>query len=470
MSSTGSTQTTYRDCRDRLEDAIKKLLIEKVAQDHTDEMSRKAMLNTYFEDLYRFLQRTMVKLNRLTSVLTKEETVKATLQEQKDYIDENIVKMVDGISITETQAKHLFNEICNMAVCQWKIQGEALRSMPLNREQSTTKPSDNPTFRMFRGQPMVSTSGPREHNGQKHTSDLPSTQADVLTLHTHTTMVSMVEDMKVLTKQQIKSSEMMIATVEAMGAVIEQQEKTSKMLMEMVSQTTNNDTTQTKVETLDYVQEGMRHDDNTDTSVEEMLATMSDDDGIDVSGELSRKEHFRIMLNAMKDDKESQRYRQLINLTTKAMRKSLIRRIKTYGGSAFESHSDHQGVPLGSLRWMWIKLLGGSVRNTTTTEFRSQHTEHMMNQLCSARQSYTDLSKTDQEYLKAYHQQLSSNCMPSCEDVQPLPKGTPFKKPCIQCNELFRSKEERYKRCGSCQPEWRKVHPYVPFNGSRHVN
>ena len=207
MSSTGSTQTTYRDCRDRLEDAIKKLLIEKVAVNHTDEMSRKAMLNTYFEDLYRFLQRTMVKLNRLTSVLTKEETVKATLQEQKDYIDENIVKMVDGISITETQAEHLFNEICNMAVCQWKIQGEALRSMPLNREQSTTKPSDNPTFRMFRGQPMASTSGPREHNGQKHTSDLPSTQADVLTLHTHTTMVSMVEDMKVLTKQQIKSSE-----------------------------------------------------------------------------------------------------------------------------------------------------------------------------------------------------------------------------------------------------------------------
>ena len=74
MSSTGSTQTTYRDCRDRLEDAIKKLLIEKVAVNHTDEMSRKEMLNTYFEDLYRFLQRTMVKLNRLTSVLTKEET------------------------------------------------------------------------------------------------------------------------------------------------------------------------------------------------------------------------------------------------------------------------------------------------------------------------------------------------------------------------------------------------------------
>lgn len=276
--------------------------------------------------------------------------------------------------------------------------------------------------------------------------------------------------MKVLTKQQIKSSEMMISTVEAMGAVIEQQKKTSEMLMEMVRQMTNNDTTQTKEGTLDYVQEGTRHGDGTDTSVEEMLATMSDDDGTDVSGGLSRKEHFRIMLNAMSDGKESQRYRHLINLTTKATRKSLIRRIKTYGGRGFESHSDHHGVPLGSLRWMWIKLLGGSFRNTMTTEFRSQHTEHMMNQLCSVRQSYTDLSKTDQEYLKANHQQLSSNCMPSCEDVQPLPKGTPFKKPCIQCNESFRAKEERYKRCGPCQIEWRKTNPYVPYPGSRYVN
>ena len=44
----------------------------------------------------------------------------------------------------------------------------------------------------------------------------------------------------------------------------------------------------------------------------------------------------------------------------------------------------------------------------------------MMNQLCSARQSYTDLSKTDQEFLKANHQQFSLNCMPSLEEVQPL--------------------------------------------------
>ena len=177
---------------------------------------------------------------------------------------------------------------------------------------------------------------------------------------------------------------------------------------------------------------------------------MSDDDETLSHGVLPRKEHFCLMLDAMSDDEESRKYRHLINLTTKAARKSFTRRIKTL-------------VMLGSLRWMWIKLLGGSVRNTTTTEFRSQHTEHMMNQLCGIRQSYTDLSKTDQEFLKANHQQFSLNCMPSCEDVQPLPKGTSFTKSCIQCNESFFSKEERYKRCGSCQTEWRKTNPYKPY-------
>jgi hypothetical protein len=442
------------------------LLIEKVAKDHADEISRKATLNTSLEDSARFLQRTMVALNRLTSVLVKEEAVNITVQEQKSYIDGNIVKMVDGISMTETQAEHLFNEICNMAVCQWKIQGEALRSMPPNREQSTTNTTDDPPERpyqgnhngqrMFKGRPMVSISGPemsrlgfrpemsREHNGQKHASGTPSPASK------HSTMVSMVEDMNVLTKQQIKSSEMMISMVEAMGTVIEQQKKTSEMMMEMVRQMTDNDTSQTNKEgILGYVQEDARYGDVTDASVEEMLDTMSDDDETDVSSGLSRKEHFRIMLNAMSDDKESQRYRHLINLTTKATRKSFIRRIKKYGGL------------LGSLRWMWIKLLGGSFRNAMTTELRSQHTEHMMNQLCGIRQSYTDLSKTDQEFLKANHQQFSSNCMPSCEKVQPLPKGTPFTKSCIQCNESFSTKEERYKRCSPCQVEWRKTHPYI---------
>jgi len=39
-------------------------------------------------------------------------------------------------------------------------------------------------------------------------------------------------------------------------------------------------------------------------------------------------------------------------------------------------------------------------------------------------------------------------------------------KACIQCNTSFQAKEERYKRCGSCQTGWRKAHPYSqPYNG-----
>ena len=125
--------------------------------------------------------------------------------------------------------------------------------MPPNREQSPTNSSDNPPERHYHRQLQWFDGHSFDHNGQKHS-----------------TMVSMVEDMKVLTKQQIKSSEMMISTVEAMGAVIEQQKKTSEMLMEMVRQMTDNDTHQTKEGILDYVQEGTRYGDVTNACVKEM--------------------------------------------------------------------------------------------------------------------------------------------------------------------------------------------------------
>jgi len=65
MSSTGSTQTTYRDCRDRLEDAVKTLLIERIAKEHADDVSRKATSAISFEDSACFLQRTMAALNHI---------------------------------------------------------------------------------------------------------------------------------------------------------------------------------------------------------------------------------------------------------------------------------------------------------------------------------------------------------------------------------------------------------------------
>jgi hypothetical protein len=89
---------------------------------------------------------------------------------------------------------------------------------------------------------------------------------------------------------------------------------------------------------------------------------------------------------------------------------------------------------------MWIKLLGGSVRNDVTTELRSQKVgrdAEYMHALLNHRSSaviiktlentgsdYSKLSKTDQVFLKTNLEQLSPNCMPSREDVQPLPKGT----------------------------------------------
>jgi hypothetical protein len=90
MSSASNTETTYRGCKDRLEDAVKKLLIERVAKDHVDEISRKTTLATSFEDSACFLQRTMVALNRLTSVLIKEDAVRKTLVKKTahDHFDE----------------------------------------------------------------------------------------------------------------------------------------------------------------------------------------------------------------------------------------------------------------------------------------------------------------------------------------------------------------------------------------------
>ena len=119
MSSTGSTQTTYRDCRDRLEDAVKTLLIERIAKEHADDVSRKATSAISFEDSACFLQRTMAALNHIalnqSSVLIKEEAVNITFRKQKNYIcmyDQNIAEMVNNTHMY-VHAENLLNGICN---------------------------------------------------------------------------------------------------------------------------------------------------------------------------------------------------------------------------------------------------------------------------------------------------------------------------------------------------------------------
>jgi hypothetical protein len=162
------------------------------------------------------------------------------------------------------------------------------------------------------------------------------------------------------------------------------------------------------------------------------------------------------------------KYRHLISLTAKTSRKSFTRRIKTV-------------ITLGSIRWMWIKLLGGYVRNAVTSELKPTQMvgrdAEQMNALLGHRSS-TGITKTiektetDQVFLKTNRKQLSPSGMPSRVDDQHLPKGTLFTNLCLQCNEWFYAKEARHKRCGSCQAEWRKTHPYVPVNNAigQHVH
>ena len=76
----------------RLEDAFRKPLVDKIAQDHFDEtcihvhISFQATFNNDLEEADRLPQETMNTLHHHTSDLLNEETVNTALQEQKDFI------------------------------------------------------------------------------------------------------------------------------------------------------------------------------------------------------------------------------------------------------------------------------------------------------------------------------------------------------------------------------------------------
>jgi hypothetical protein len=74
----------------------------------------------------------MNTLHHHTSCLLNEEAVNAVLQEQKDFIIQNITNMVKD-TVDGQQTEKRFIGICNMAVCQWKIQREALMSLSPKR-------------------------------------------------------------------------------------------------------------------------------------------------------------------------------------------------------------------------------------------------------------------------------------------------------------------------------------------------
>jgi hypothetical protein len=57
MSSIGNTQAEYRDYRSRLDDAIKKMLIEKVTKDHGDETSEFTKESNFTLEMARYGRR-----------------------------------------------------------------------------------------------------------------------------------------------------------------------------------------------------------------------------------------------------------------------------------------------------------------------------------------------------------------------------------------------------------------------------
>jgi hypothetical protein len=80
MSLAGSTEAAYRDWMDRLVDAVGKSLVEKVAKEHVDWISRQSTLPSYIEDTDRLLQEMMNALHHHTSCLLNVEAVNAVLQ------------------------------------------------------------------------------------------------------------------------------------------------------------------------------------------------------------------------------------------------------------------------------------------------------------------------------------------------------------------------------------------------------
>ena len=144
MSSTGSTQAAYRDYRKGLDEAVTKLLLEKVTQEtHDDETSRKSALDTHLENATRLLDGMMQALHHQTSALKDEkEVTDALTKEHQDLIMTTITNMVQT-SVEGEVAQNFFNGIYSMAVCQWRIQHEALMSLSPQKGPSSMVYNNN---------------------------------------------------------------------------------------------------------------------------------------------------------------------------------------------------------------------------------------------------------------------------------------------------------------------------------------
>ena len=102
----GSTEAACRNCMVRLEDAFRKPLVEKIAQDYFVEtygmyvhlsFSFQSTFSNDLEEADRLSQETMNTLHHHTSGLVNEETVNNALQEQTN-MDKNTVDGQDEIT------------------------------------------------------------------------------------------------------------------------------------------------------------------------------------------------------------------------------------------------------------------------------------------------------------------------------------------------------------------------------------
>lgn len=163
-----------------------KLLIEKVTQEqHDDETSRKTTLDTYLESATHLLEGMMDALHHQTSALKDEKAVNdVLLQEHQDLIMKTITNMVQT-SVEGQDAEKFFIGICSMAICQWRIQHEALMSLsPQKGPSSMVYNNNSGDTSPHQGQPSIST----EDKGQISNADV----------------------MRLLAEQQAQSSDLMM--------------------------------------------------------------------------------------------------------------------------------------------------------------------------------------------------------------------------------------------------------------------
>ena len=179
MSSTDSTQEAYRDYRKGVDETVTKMLLEKVTQEtHDDETSRESALGTHLENATRLLNGMMQALHHQTSALKDEkEVTNALSQDHQDLIMKTIANMVQT-SVEGDVAQNFFNGIYSMAVCQWRIQHEALLSL---------SPQKGPSSMIY-------------NNNSDDTSP-PQGQPS---------MISNTDVMRLLAEQQKQSSDMMM--------------------------------------------------------------------------------------------------------------------------------------------------------------------------------------------------------------------------------------------------------------------